>query len=78
VGHFKSQLEMTREIVHQLEIGTDTRQLTPLEVWLCQGLKKQSLALSSLLRTVARLRSRITWLREEDANTSLFHSQSKV
>jgi hypothetical protein len=77
VGHFKSQLKMAREIVHQLEIGADTRQLTPLEVWLCQGLKKQSLALSSLLRTVARLRSWITWLREGDDNTSLFHSQSR-
>jgi hypothetical protein len=77
VGHFKSQLKMAREIVHQLEIGVDTRQLTPLEVWLCQCLKKHSLALSSHLRTVARLQSQITWLREGDANTSLFHSQSR-
>jgi hypothetical protein len=40
-------------------------------------LKKHSLAVSSLLRTIARLRSRITWLREGDANASLLHSQDR-
>jgi hypothetical protein len=54
----------------------DTKQLSSLEIWLCQCLKKHSLALSSLLSTIARLQSRITWLREGDANTSLFHSQA--
>jgi hypothetical protein len=29
VGHFKSQLQIAREVVHQLEIGADSRQLTP-------------------------------------------------
>jgi hypothetical protein len=77
VGHFKSQLEMAREITHQLEMARDFRQLSSLETWLCQCLKKHCLALSSLLRTIARLRSRITRLREGDANTSLFHSQTR-
>jgi hypothetical protein len=56
VGHLKSQLEMAREILHQLEIARDIRQLSSLECWLCQCLKKHSLALSSLLHTIARLR----------------------
>lgn len=44
----------------------------PPETWLLNNLKRHSLALASLLRTVARIRSRITWLREGDANTRLF------
>jgi len=35
------------------------------------------LALSSLQRTIARSRSRITWLSEGDANTALFHFHAK-
>jgi hypothetical protein len=40
-------------------------------------LKKHSLALSSISRTVARLKSWIGWLKEGDANTSLFHAQTR-
>jgi hypothetical protein len=68
---------MAREILHQLEIAMDIRQLSSLECWLCQCLKKHSLALASLLHRIARLISRITWLREGDANTSLFHSHAR-
>jgi hypothetical protein len=39
--------------------------------------KKHSLALASLLHMVARLRSRIDWLKEEDANTWLFHFHAR-
>jgi hypothetical protein len=55
VGNFIWQLDLAREIVHQLEIARDGRQLSPLEIMLHNNLKKLSLALSSLLRTVARI-----------------------
>ena len=42
-------------------------------MWLKNSLKKHSLALASLQRTIARLRSRISRLRDGDANTKLFH-----
>jgi hypothetical protein len=77
VEKFRSQLELAREILHQLEIAQDSRPLSLLEVWLRNSLKKHSLALTSLLWTVARLRSRIHWLKEGDANTWLFHSQAR-
>jgi hypothetical protein len=73
VGLVKFQLALAREILHQFEIAQDNRQLSPGELWLKNNLKKHSLALASLQRTIARLRSRINWLRDGDANTKLFH-----
>jgi exonuclease III len=77
VGKIKLQLEMARELLHQLEVAQDNRSLSPAELWLRNMLKKHSLALSSISRTMARLKSRIGWLKEGDANTSLFHAQTR-
>jgi len=68
---------MAKEVVHQLDIVQDSRPLLDSEIWLRNNLKKLSLALSSTLRTVARLRSRIGWLQEGDANTRLFHMHAR-
>jgi hypothetical protein len=77
VGKIKLQLEMARELLHQLEVAQDNRSLSPAELWLRNMLKKHSLALSSISHTMARLKSRIGWLKEGDANTSLFHAQTR-
>jgi len=77
VGNVKFQLALTREILHQFEIAQDNRSLSPGELWLKNNLKKHSLALASLSRTIDRLRSRIGWLREGDANTKLFHLHAR-
>jgi exonuclease III len=77
VGHVNSQLALAREILHQLEIANDRRALSPQEIWLKNNLKKHTLALASLKRTIARSRSRIGWLRDGDANTRLFHLHSR-
>ncbi|KAL5647183.1 hypothetical protein ACJX0J_041538, partial [Zea mays] len=77
VGKIKLQLEMARELLHQLEVAQDNRSLSPAELSLRNMLKKHSLALSSISRTMARLKLRIGWLKEGDANTSLFHAQTR-
>ena len=77
IGHINTQLGLAREILHQLEIAQDHRNLSALEVWFRNKLKVHSLALSSLQRTITRSRSRITWLSEGDANTALFHFHAR-
>lgn len=64
---------MAREVVHQLDIAQDNRPLSQQEIWLRNNLKKKSLALASFIHTIARIRSRISWLKDGDANTALFH-----
>ena len=76
-GHIKSQWLLAKEIIRQFEKAQECRPLQPSEVWLRNKLKKHSLALASLLRTIARLRSRIGWLKEGDANTRLFHQHAR-
>ena len=58
VGHIRLQLALAKEVLHRLEIAQDDRMLTPAESWLKNRLKKHSLLLSSLKRTMARMRLR--------------------
>jgi hypothetical protein len=74
VGHIETQLHFARDLIHQLEIVQDGCILSAPERWLLSKLKKHSLALASTKRTIARLRSRISCLKEGDANSKLFHS----
>lgn len=69
VGNIRLQLDMAKEILHRLEIARYVRGLSPGEEWLRQKLKQHSLGLASLERTVARLRSRILYLREGGGQT---------
>jgi hypothetical protein len=48
VDHAASQLELAKELLHQLEVAQDSRSFSPLQTWLCNNLKKHS-------RTIARL-----------------------
>ena len=72
----RTQLFETREIVAQLDKAQEERALTDDELALRSGLKRQSLGLASLARTIARHRSRIRFLEDGDANTNFFHLQA--
>jgi hypothetical protein len=76
-GHITSQLGMAREIMHKLQSAQDFRPLSVLEMWLVDQLDGRIVALSSLQRSMARSRSRISWLAEGDANTAFFHLHAK-
>jgi len=76
VGHIKTQLALAREVLHRLEMAQDRRQLSPEEDWLRRELKRYCLSLASFERTIARLRSRVRYIKEGDANTSFFHKQA--
>jgi len=75
-GHVKTQLALARHVLHHLEIAQDHRDLSRQENWLRCELKKHCLVLASLERTIARLRSRVRYLKDGDANTSFFHKQA--
>jgi hypothetical protein len=77
VGHVATQLELAKELLHQLDITQASRVLSANELLLWNNLKKHCLALSSLSRTIARVRSRIGWIKEGDANTALFHAHAR-
>lgn len=76
VGHVNQQFMMAREVLHRLEIAQDSRDLSYDEVWLRGKLKRHYLELASLEWNIARLRSRIYWLSDGDANTLFFLLQA--
>jgi exonuclease III len=78
VGNIGFQLGLAREVLHKLEIAQDSRVLSIEEGWLLRKLKQHCLFLASLERTVARLRSRVQCLKDDDANTKFFHMQARL
>ena len=76
VGNVNARLGLAREVLHRLEMAQDIRSLSREELWLWGQLKQHCLVLASLQRTIARLRSRIQFLKEGDANTHFFHRQA--
>lgn len=67
---------MTREIIDIFDAAEEHRPLSQQECVLHHALKKWVLALVSLERTMARQCSRVTWLKEGDANAHFFHQQA--
>jgi hypothetical protein len=78
IGNVKEQILLANEVIRQLDMAMDQRNLNEDEFWLRAQLKKKVLGLASLERTIARQRSRIRWLQEGDANTSFFHVHASI
>jgi len=73
IGSVKMQLLIAKELIFRLDQVQEHRELSSREFQLRKDLKKLTLGLSSLERTIARQRSRLLFLSEGDANTRFFH-----
>lgn len=76
VGSVRLQLAMAREVILRFDQAQDVRPLLEWELALRKSLKLRVLGLASLSRTIARQRSRLTFLAEGDANTRFYHLQA--
>jgi len=76
VGSVRQQSAIARELIAQLDAAQERRALTDDEFNIRANLKRRSLGLASLSRSIARQCSRIRFLADGDANTRFFHLQS--
>lgn len=67
------KLHMVLEVIHRLDIAQGDMKLFTLEFLLWKGLKRRVMGLAIIERARKWLASRITNLREGDANTRFFH-----
>lgn len=76
IGNLKLQILVTIEVIFRLDVAMEARALSHEEVGLRWIHKRKLLGLSSLERTMARLRSGQTWHKEGDASTRFFHQHA--
>jgi hypothetical protein len=76
VGNIRIQLAAARAVIYELDTAQEVRTLTTEEIDLRRELKRISLGLASLCRTMARQRARTRQLQEGDACTRYFHLQA--
>lgn len=67
---------MVREVILVYDKIMEERALLPWESQLRRSLKFKVLGLASLMRSIARQKSRTLFLKEGDANTKFFHLQA--
>ena len=72
-SNHKLQLLLALEVILVLDMAQESRPLTEVERTLRTALKRRVMGLAALERTRKRQASRISFLREGDANTKFFH-----
>jgi hypothetical protein len=76
IGNVRLQLEITKEVLHQLKKARDWRVLAPYEESLRQLVKLKSLSLTSLQCSIARQEAKLLWIREGGASKKFFHEHA--
>lgn len=72
------QLKVARELSARLDAAQDMRPLSQSESWLRRRLKASYLGLASLEQSIARQRTRLSWLRSDDAAISYYKVHATV
>ena len=69
---------MALDVIQRLDIAQENRELSDAEFRLRCGLKKRVTGLAVIERARKRKSSRVTNLREGDANTNFFHLKANA
>ena len=67
------QLHLAEAVVFHFDVAQESRPLTPAEHQLRKALKLRILGLAAVEHARRRQASRLTWMKEGDANTRFFH-----
>lgn len=76
VRSIRLQLAIAKEIVYQLDLAQEHRQLNEGELFMRKDMKLKCLGLASLKHTIERQSCCLTFLAEGDTNTRFFHLQA--
>lgn len=74
----RMELHMVQELILCLDVAQDSRTLSEAEVQFRKALKARVLGLAAIERSRRRQSSRITWLRQGDADTRFFHIKANA